>query len=197
MKKVLALILSLILALSLFAACGKTEGPADPTSAAPTDDSTTPAATSEAPTTTEPTTEEVGKPHTFVNGVLTADQVIIKITDYKVIPKGQNGNDLNDGDVIEFYYEVTNVDAEEISASTAWIALIEAIQDNDPNVVNKLEVGINPDGTPDTDFEDIKIGGTVASRTCYVLTDNVTPVTLKAGTIAGASYGEQTFDITK
>lgn len=189
MKKALTLILAMILALSLFAACGKTEGPADTTPAA--DDSTTPAATTEAPT------EEAGKPGTFVNGVLTANQVIIKITDYKVIPKGQDGNDYNDGDVIEFYYDVTNVDAEELTASTAWIALIDAIQDNDPNVVNRLEVGMNPDGTPDSDFENIKIGGTVSSRICYVLTDNVTPVVLKAGTMAGDDYGSQTFEIKK
>lgn len=194
MKKALALFLAMILALSLFAACGKTEGHADTTPAA--DDSTTPAATTEAPTTEAPT-EEAGKPHTFVNGVLTADQVIIKITDYKVIPKGQDGNDYNDGDVIEFYYDVKNVDAEELTASTAWIALIEAIQDNDPNVVNRLEVGMNPDGTPDSDFENIKIGGTVSSRICYVLTDSETPVTLKAGTMAGDDYGSQTFEIKK
>ena len=194
MKKPIALILAMILTLSLLAACGKTEGPADTTPAA--DDSTTPAATTEAPTTEAPT-EEAGKPHTFVNGVLTADQVIIKITDYKVIPKGQDGNDYNDGDVIEFYYDVTNVDAEELTASTAWIALIEAIQDNDSNVVNRLEVGMNPDGTPDSDFENIKIGGTVSSRICYVLTDNETPVTLKASTMAGDDYGSQTFEIKK
>ena len=192
MKTALTLILAMILALSLFAACGKTEGPEDATPAAPADDSTTPAATTEAPT-----TEETGKPGTFVNGVLTANQVIIKITDYKVIPKGEGGNDFNDGDVIEFYYDVTNVDAEELTASTAWIALIEAIQDNDPNVVNRLEVGMNPDGTPDSDFENIKIGGTVSSRICYVLTDNVTPVTLKAGTMAGDDYGSQTFEVKK
>lgn len=197
MKKTLALILAMILALSLFAACGKTEGPADTTPASSADDSTAPADTTEAPTTEEPTTEEAGKPGTFVNGVLTANQVIIKITDYKVIPKGQDGNDYNDGDVIEFYYDVTNVDAEELTASTAWIALIDAIQDNDPNVVNRLEVGMNPDGTPDSDFENIKIGGTVSSRICYVLTDNVTPVVLKAGTMAGDDYGSQTFDIAK
>ena len=194
MKKALALVLAMILALSLFAACGKTEGPSDTTPAA--DDNTTPAATTEAPTTEAPT-EEAGKPHTFVNGVLTADQVIIKITDYKVIPKGQDGNDYNDGDVIEFYYDVTNVDAEELTASTAWIALIDAIQDNDPNVVNRLEVGMNPDGTPDSDFENIKIGGTVSSRICYVLTDSETPVTLKAGTMAGDDYGSQTYEIKK
>ena len=142
--------------------------------------------------------EDVGSSGgTFVNGVLTANQVIIKITDYKVIPKGQDGNDYNDGNVIEFYYDVTNVDAEELTASTAWIALIDAIQDNDPNVVNRLEVGMNPDGTPDSDFENIKIGGTVSSRICYVLTDNVTPVVLKAGTMAGDDYGSQTFEIKK
>lgn len=192
MKKTIALILAMILALSLFAACGKTEEPA--TTAAPAADDQTTAAPE-----TEPVSEkeEAGKPHTFVDGVLTADQVIIKITDYKVIPKGQDGNDLNDGDVIEFYYDVTNVAGEDITPMTAWIALIEAVQDNDPNLVNKLEVGINPDGTPDSDFEQIKIGGTVSSRTCYVLTDNVTPVELRAGTIAGVSYGFQTFDITK
>ena len=192
MKKTLALILAMILALSLFAACGKTEGPADTTPASSSDDSTAPADTTETPA-----TEEAGEPGTFVNGVLTANQVIIKITDYKVIPKGQDGNDYNDGDVIEFYYDVTNVDAEELTASTAWIALIEAIQDNDPNVVNRLEVGMNPDGTPDSDFEQIKVGGTVSSRICYVLTDNVTPVVLHASTMAGDDYGSQTFDIAK
>ena len=56
---------------------------------------------------------------------------------------------------------------------------------------------MNPDGTTDSDFENIKIGGTVSSRICYVLTDNVTPVVLKAGTMAGDDYGSQTFEIKK
>lgn len=69
------------------------------------------------------------------------------------------------------------------SPSNAWILHFTAIQDNDPNMVNKLSVGMLPDKAHlDSQLAEIKPGGTVASSIAYELTDLETPVTLIAKT---------------
>ena len=73
-----------------------------------------------------------------------------------------------------------------------------AIQDNDPNIINELQVGSLPDERFSyTQTESIKPGGTAPSAIAYELDDTTTPVTLKAiKGYDGIELGEQIFNLT-
>lgn len=132
----------------------------------------------------------------FADNVLTTDKYTITITDYKVIPAGEPGNEYSDKPVIAFWYDVNNISDEDLDPSNAWIWVFTAIQDNDPDKVNELEMGSLPDEQfLDSQMEKIKIGGTVSNAVAYELDDTETPVTLKAEELLGDSYGEQTFEL--
>lgn len=133
----------------------------------------------------------------FKDNVLVAEDVKIEITDYKVIPVGEPGNEYSDKPVIAFWYNTTNITGKEFDPGTAWIAMFTAIQDNNPNAINELEVGMLPDEQfLDSQLETIKQGGTVANAIAYELDDDTTPVTLKATKgIGGEVLGEQNFEI--
>ena len=133
----------------------------------------------------------------FANNELVTKDIKIVITDYKVIQPGETGNEYGDKPVIAFWYDTTNVSGKEgTNATTAWITCFEAIQDNDPNVVNTLNVGMLPDSTfTDSQLKDIKAGGTVSNAIAYELKDTTTPVLLKASVLGLTDLGEQTFDI--
>ena len=126
----------------------------------------------------------------FSDNVLVSEDVKIEITDYKVIPVGEPGNEYGEKPVIAFWYNTTNLSDKEIDPSSAWIAMFTAIQDNDPNAINELNMGMLPDDQfLDSQVEVIKQGGTVANAVAYELDDDVTPVTLKA------TLGEQEYTI--
>ena len=74
---------------------------------------------------------------------------------------------------------------------------MEAVQDNDPNTVNELNVASLPDDQfRDTQLQKIKQGGTVSNAVAYELTDEETPVELTAkSSMIGDSIGSMTFDI--
>lgn len=135
----------------------------------------------------------------FADNVLTMDDYTITITDYKVIQPGETGNEYGDTPVIAFWYDTTNISSEsDLSPSTAWIMVFEAVQDNDPNVVNTLSVGMLPDSQfMDSQIQSIKIGGTVSNAIAYELDDTTTPVTLTAKDILGTEYGSQEFQIAQ
>lgn len=144
-------------------------------------------------------TTEAPKGDTFENGVITTSDYVLKITDYKVIPKGAEGNKYGNGPVIAFWFDCTNNKAEDtISPLTTWMTCVKAIQDNDPNKVNELKTGMCPDSAmTDNQMADIKPGGTISCAIAYELTDTTTPVELKAGALFGDGFGSQTFDIAK
>ncbi len=152
-----------------------------------------PAETAEATDAAEEETED----YYFKDNVLVAEDVKIEITDYKVIPAGEPGNEYSDKPVIAFWYNTTNISGEDVDPSTAWIVMFTAIQDNNPNAINELEMGMLPDEQfLDTQSEIIKQGGTVANAVAYELDDDTTPVTLKATKgIMGEDLGEQDFEI--
>ena len=78
----------------------------------------------------------------FADGVLTCEDYTIAITDYRVIQPGQEGNEYGEKPVIAFWYDTTNTGAEsDLNASTAWIPVFEAVQDNDPQRGEHLECG--------------------------------------------------------
>lgn len=134
----------------------------------------------------------------FQDNVFETEEFKIEITDWRVIPVGEEGNQYGDGPVIAFWYNTTNLSDEPIDPSTTWIFHFTAIQDNDPNMINELDIASLPDPQyRDTQMADIKPGGTVPMAEAYELSDEVTPVTLqaKANMFDSEPTGEMTFDI--
>lgn len=82
---------------------------------------------------------------------------------------------------------------------SAWFASFSegAIQENDKNKVNKLEVAMHPDKKLVKDQSAIiKNGGTVSGAVAYELTDLTTPVKLTAYKgVGGAELGSQEFAV--
>ncbi len=136
----------------------------------------------------------------FKDNVLLAEDVKIEITDWKIIPVGETGNEYGSAPVIAFWFKTTNLSGKEhISPLTSWMAMFTAIQDNDPNAINKLNVGTLPDNAYlETQMAEIKKDGTVECAIAYELDDTVTPVLLKATKgLLGDDLGEQTFNIAE
>lgn len=134
----------------------------------------------------------------FEEGVLTTADVTIEITDYRVIPIGEDGNERGDVPVLAIWYETTNLGTSDrdISPMTEFIVNFEALQDNDPNVENSLSIGSLPDDSfLDSQLENIKAGGTLANAIAYELTDTTTPVELVAGRNED-ELGRMTFNLT-
>ena len=137
--------------------------------------------------------------YTFKDGKVSMEDIDLKITKYKVIPVGEEGNEYGDAPVITFWYETTNKTEKDISPMTAWFASFPEgpIQDNDKNKVNKLQVALHPDKTLVNDqMSKIKKDGTVSGAIAYKLTDLTTPVKLTAYKgIGGIELGSQEFAI--
>ena len=137
--------------------------------------------------------------YTFKDGKVTMEDIDLKITKYKVIPVGEEGNEYGDAPVIAFWYETTNKTEKDISPMIAWFASFPEgpIQDNDKNKVNKLQVALHPDKALVNDqMSKIKKGGTVSGAIAYKLTDITTPVKLTAYKgIGGIELGNQEFAV--
>jgi len=133
----------------------------------------------------------------FKDNTLKIHDATVVITDVKVIPVGEKGNEYGKKPVIAFWFKTTNLTNKEMTPDEPWIACIDAYQDNNPNAENKLDVGSLPDEQfSDSQFENIKQGGTVEDAIAYELDDSTTPVVLKAMQgISGPKLGEQTFNI--
>lgn len=143
------------------------------------------------------TKKEITKDVYFKDNELKVNDYKIKITDTKVIPVGEVGNEYSDKPVFAIWYEVTNLNGEDVDPTWSWVESFGVIQDNDPNAVNELEsAGLPDDQFLDSQLESIKKGGTVANAVAYELDDLETPVTLIANDgLAGDKLGEQTFNI--
>lgn len=124
---------------------------------------------------------------TFVDGVLTLTDVKIEITDYRVIPVGEVGNEYGSAPVLAIWYNTTNLGtADREITPSEFIYNFEAFQDNDPNRENTLDIGALPDQAfLESQISAIKPGGTVANAVAYHLDDTTTPVELVAGRFAG------------
>ncbi|MGY0692664.1 DUF5067 domain-containing protein [Virgibacillus sp. FSP13] len=124
-----------------------------------------------------------GKEFYFDGTNLVTQYFSIEITDYKVIQPGEDNN-YSEEPVIEFSFETTvdkDVTDARITPDTAWFSAFKVVQDNDPNVVNDLDLVILIDeDDSDSGNQEIKPGGTVSSSMAYELTDEETPVTLTA-----------------
>lgn len=185
--------LSLAAALCITAtACGAGSG-SGTSSSAPSSPASSAASTSSAPSSAPSDTSDGPS---FADNVLTMDDYTITITDYKMIRPGEEGNKYGDQPVIAFWYDTTNISHDKLSPSTAWILVFEAIQDNDPNLVNTLSMGLLPDDRfLESQTQDIKVGGTVSNAVAYKLDDDTTPVTLVAENVLGGEYGRQEFSL--
>ncbi|MDF0728921.1 DUF5067 domain-containing protein [Cytobacillus sp. S13-E01] len=193
-KRIFFLFISLLTAF-VIAGCGQDEGAGleiDPDSGnnvGVTDDN------ANEPKETE--NAEENKDVYFKDNEVKLEDLKIKITETKVIPAGKEGNEYGDKPVFAIWYDTTNLTDKDINATTAWLAVFEAVQDNDPNVVNTLNVGSLPDAQfRESQLQTIKKDGTVSNAVAYELDDLETPVTLIASQgILGGIIGEQNFDI--
>ncbi|MFT4156541.1 MAG: DUF5067 domain-containing protein [Microbacterium sp.] len=156
-----------------------------------------PASTTSTLTPSEASPEEASSTESsFVDNVLTTPEFTIKITSYRVIPVGQAGNEYGSKPVIAFWYDVTNLTDADIDPMQ-WLFVFTAVQDNDPNAVNELQVGGLPDvAFLDTQTQTIKKGGTVSNAVAYDLDDETTPVELIASDDFGMTeIGRITFNL--
>lgn len=121
----------------------------------------------------------------------------INIMDTKIIQVGEKGNEYGDKPVFAIWYNTTNLSDKDIDPTTAWTVVFTAIQDNNPNSINEIEVAALPDERfLDTQLETIKKGGTVENAIAYELDDLETPVTLVANQgIGGKELGRQDFKL--
>lgn len=138
--------------------------------------------------------------YTFKDGKVSMEDIDLKITKYKVIPVGAEGNEYGDSPVIAFWYDTTNKSGKDIiDPMSSWFASFPegAIQDNDKNKVNKLEVAMHPDKNLVKDqMSKIKKDGTLSGAIAYKLTDLTTPVKLTAYKgIGGIELGSQEFAV--
>ena len=131
----------------------------------------------------------------FKDGVLDVPAAKFEITDHRVVQPGEPGNEIGEKPLLVFNYDVTNK-TDETLTTTDFVVYFTAIQDNDPNKVNELDLGsyFDPE-TSDTQLEQIKKGGTVAGTIAYELDDLTTPVDLVASkSFSQDEIGRQTFE---
>lgn len=136
----------------------------------------------------------------FDGEMLKGNTYSIRITEYKIIPVGEKGNEYGETPVIAFWYDtLVNPDYDNqnpINPTSAWISNFEAVQDNDPNMVNELQIASLPDDAfLDSQTAKIKPGGTLQNAVAYELTDLETPVQLTAKSIMGDEFGSKEFNI--
>ena len=140
---------------------------------------------------------EAESPYYFKDMEIVTEDYSIKITDWKVIEAGDEGNEYGDTPVIAFWYDTTNTSGKEIDPMSSWLYIITAVQDNDPNAINKLNTAMLPDASfRDSQMAKIKQGGTVSNAVAYELTDKETPVELTArNSMFDDEIGAMTFDL--
>lgn len=173
----------------LLAACGDEEGA--------TTSSETETNQSESVDKDEAKKETASNDVYFKDGEAKLIDLKVNITETKVIPVGEPGNEYGEKPVFAIWYDATNLSDKDIDPTTAWMAVFTAIQDNDPNAINELEVGMLPDESHlDTQLETIKKDGTVSNSVAYELDDLETPVTLVANQgVGGDELGRQDYQI--
>lgn len=133
----------------------------------------------------------------FKDGVLITSKMKIEITSHRVIAVGQPGNEYGDKPVLAIVYNTTNLTDSAVDPTTAWIFAFKAVQDNDPNAVNTLDLGSTPDTKYlDSQTQSIKQGGTVENAIAYQLDDTTTPVKLTAKDgLVGDDLGSVTYSV--
>ena len=195
MKKLIFLLMSLFL-VSTLVACGETETEEKEIGSVETSDQSV----DENEDSEDDIEESEGQGNDdiyFKDNVAKIEDLMIEITETKVIQPGDEGNEYGEKPVLAIWYETTNFTDKDIDPITAWIAVFTAIQDNDPNMINELNVGSLPDESHlDTQMNTIKKNGTLENSIAYELDDLETPVTLVANQgLMGDELGRQDYEI--
>ena len=130
----------------------------------------------------------------FDGTMLRGNSYSVRITSHKVINPGEEGNEYGNKPVIAFWYDtLVSQDYKNdrpIDPMSSWIMNFKAVQDNDPNAINELQIASLPDKNfLQSQMSQIKPGGTVANAVAYYLTDTTTPVKLTAEDMMGTEYG--------
>ena len=202
MKKIFGLGLVLVSSISLAACSTSNEKSASSTSREVSTESTK---TFSEDSSSEKETEDFVKTaaeSTFDGTTLKGNSYTVKNTKHAVINPGEVGNEYGEKPIIAIWYDtLVNPDYDNstpINPTNAWILNFKAIQDNDPNAVNELNIGSLPDQQfLDSQTQDIKPGGTVSNAVAYELDDTTTPVTLVAGDLFGTEYGKTEISLSK
>ena len=120
----------------------------------------------------------------------------IKITGYKVLRPGEGANSYGSDPVIVFEYDMTNTSGGRMTPAVEWPIIVDVVQDNDPDSVNRLTPAVILDGSATDSMKEIKAGGTVHCSNAYTLTDLKTPVTLTIRNgVVGETLGTMKFRI--
>lgn len=130
----------------------------------------------------------------FDGTMLRGNSYSVRITSHKVINPGEEGNEYGNKPVIAFWYDtLVSQDYKNdrpIDPMSSWIMNFKAVQDNDPNAINELQIASLPDKNfLQSQMSQIKPGGTVANAVAYELTDTTTPVKLTEKDMMGTEYG--------
>ncbi|MGE6515217.1 DUF5067 domain-containing protein [Lysinibacillus sphaericus] len=132
----------------------------------------------------------------FKNNEAKLNDFRINITETKVIQVGDKGNEYGEKPIFAIWYKTTNLSDTDINPASAWLDVFTAIQDNNPNAVNEISIGMLPDDRfLDTQLETIKKDGTVENAVAYELDDLETPVTLVANQYFDKEFGRQDYKI--
>jgi hypothetical protein len=133
----------------------------------------------------------------FANGVLSTKDVKVRITRYQVIQVGEKGNEYGAKPVIAFWYKTTNLSGARVDPTLAWILTLEAYQDNDPNLHNKLTVAAAPDDhLRYNQAKSISKGRSVENAIAYELDDLVNPVDLVATEGLDTVIGKTQYEVS-
>lgn len=199
MKKIISLGFVGLCALTLVACGGNDNTKNNATSKSSESESTAQTSSSEKPKEVAGDFVATANDAYFDGTTLKGNTYTIKITSHKVIQPGEAGNEYGSKPVIAFWYDtLVSPDYDNnppIDPTFAWIGNFSAVQDNDPNKINKLGTGSLPDDAfLDTQLSKIKPGGTVSNAVAYELSDNETPVTLTAESF-NKEFGKKDFEI--
>ncbi|MCQ9335010.1 DUF5067 domain-containing protein [Corynebacterium phoceense] len=116
----------------------------------------------------------------FFDGTLETSALKIAITDHRIIQPGEEGNSYGDKPIIAFFYDITNKTEKNVTVDDFGF-YFDAVQDNDPNVVNELEFATyDVDGQFEKQMQKIKKDGTASGSRAFALDDETTPVDLIA-----------------
>lgn len=108
----------------------------------------------------------------------TTEKGKLRINDVYILNEGDPQN-YHNGTIIVFNISMTNETDEPKQYHEFTFSYIEPIQDNDPNIINELEVaGMVTEEDLEKQIIDIKPGGTMEMNMSYFLSDMETEVTL-------------------
>jgi hypothetical protein len=128
---------------------------------------------------------------TFKDNVIKTQALKVKITQSKVIPVGDEGNENGTKPVLAIWFSATNLSNNKVTAKSAWTALFAAYQKQASK--QPLKLGDTPDATLKDHNFNIPKGDTMKGAVAYELVDEEASVTLKA--VAAQTVGSKVFDV--